>query len=389
MRGSFKYALLSAVSLIAAGCASTDLGQRAVDHEVSDKSTPEAGMEFKSNKFEQEIKNSGQLIRDPALQNYLVNLTNDITGDYSGQLRVYPFEAPVFNAGILPNGAMVVYSGLMLRAENEAQLALVLGHEFGHYYERHALERRAAAENATWGSIFVQVATLGYGSILGQFAAVALFLDFNQAQELEADVIGLERLEANGYDAQDSINLWKNLNLEMAASTNKRVRKRSGQNAAIFATHPPTLERITALEEQVIGMKSSSKVEREKYRAIIRPYLQSWLEAELTRRDYGSLLFILDRMAQDNEDMGIIEYMRGRTYATRNDDGDTQKALAAYDQATQYRDVPAEAYKVMGDLYADMGETQKARTAFEGYLAKSPNAEDRELILYMLKSLGN
>ena len=131
----------------------------------------------------------------------------------------------------------------------------------------------AAAENATWGSIFIQVATLGYGSILGQFAAVALFLDFNQEQELEADVIGLERLEANGYDAQDSINLWKNLNLEMAASTNKRVRKRSGQNAAIFATHPPTLERISALEEQLrlakhrhFGKKSEKETEYPKYR---------------------------------------------------------------------------------------------------------------------------
>lgn len=385
----FKYALLSAVSLIAVGCTSTDLGQRTVDHEVSDKSTPEAGLEFQSNKFEQEIRNSGQLIRDPQLQNYLVNLTNDITGDYGGQLRVYPFEAPVFNAGILPNGAMIVYSGLMLRAENEAQLALVLGHEFGHYYERHSLERRAAAQNATWGSIFIQVATLGYGSILGQFAAVALFLDFTQDQELEADMIGLERLEEHGYDTADSISLWKNLNLEMAASSNKKVRKRSDQNSAIFATHPTSIERIAALEEQVATMETSTKVERERYRSMIRPHLQNWLEAELTRRDYGSLLFILDRIAKDGDDMGVVEYMRGRTYATRNEEGDSQKALEAYMRATDYRDVPAEAYKVMGDLYADMGDSLKAKNAFETYLSQSPEAEDRELILYMIRSLGS
>lgn len=377
MRRALLYSVMGAACLLAS-CASTDLGQRAVDHKVTDKGSAEAGFEFASEKFEEDIKNSGQLIHDPALKNYLVNLTNEITGDYAGQLRVYPFEGPVFNAGILPNGAMIVYSGLMLRAENEAQLALVLGHEFGHYYERHALERRAAAENAVLGSILV-----------GGLLATALYLDFSQDNELEADMIGLERLEENGYDAENAIMLWKNLADEMTNSSNKRVRKRANKSAAIFATHPTTKERIANLEAEVLTMQNGTKVEQERYRAIIRPHLQSWLEAELTRRDYGSLLHLIDRLSALGSDKGVLEYMRGRTYATRNEEGDQDRALKAYLASTENLDAPAVVYKVMGDAYNDLGEVDKAKAAFETYLAKSPSAEDRELILYMIKSLGN
>ncbi len=376
-----RRALLSSVmgvAVLLAGCASTDLGQRSVDHKVTDKGSAEAGYEFQSEKFEEDIKNSGQLIRDPALTNYLVNLTDDLTGEYAGQLRVYPFEGPVFNAGILPNGAMIVYSGLMLRAENEAQLALVLGHEFGHYYERHALERRAAAENAVWGSILV-----------GGLLATALYLDFSQDNELEADQIGLEILEERGYDAENAIMLWKNLADEMANSSNKKVRKRANKSAAIFATHPTTKERIAKLDAMVMTMTPGSKQEQERYRAIIRPHLQGWLEAELTRRDYGSLLHLIDRLSGLGSDKGVLEYMRGRTYATRNEEGDQALALEAYTAATEHFDAPPVVYKVMGDAYNDLGETAKAKTAFETYLAKNPSAEDRELILYMIKSLGN
>jgi len=377
MRSALKYSILS-MACLAAGCASTDLGQRSVDHIVTDKSSAEAGFEMQSKKIEEDIQNSGQLIRDPILKNYLVNLTDNIIGDYAGQLRIYPVEAPAFNAAILPNGAMIVYSGLMLRAENEAQLALVLGHEFGHFFERHSLERRAAAENAVWGSF-----------IVGGILATALYLDFSQENELEADVIGLEKLSENGYDSENAIMLWKNLADEMSNSTNKKVRKRADKNSAVFATHPTTKERIEALDANVLKFPEGTKLEQERYRAIIRPHLKDWLEAELTRRDYGSLFHLIDRLSGLGGDKGVLEYMRGRTHATRNEEGDSEKALEAYLAATQHSDAPPVVYKVMGDVYNDIGETAKARTAFETYLSRAPEAEDRELIQYMISNLGS
>lgn len=385
-----KANLLAAVFLTSclSACASTDMGQRDVKTAVVDGSSIEAGYTFESEKIEQKIKQSGARITDPALNNYLTNLTNEIIGDYDGQLRVYALEAPVFNAGILPNGAMVIYSGLMLRAESEAELALVLGHEFGHYYEQHALERRAAAGNANVRHLLFTVGTLGYGGLVSILANTAQYSSFSRENEVEADKIGLKQLASNNYDARSAVKLWENLDAERSVSTNEKVRKRN-RKSAIFGTHPISIKRIANLKLQAETIQqSNAKVGKTSYRAKIRPFLQDWLEAELTQRDYGSLFHLLDRLEKADSDLGVINYMRGQTYATRDEDSDIKSAMEAYQAATEYNDVPVATWKQLGDIYTNLGDSDKAAQAFRTYLEKSPAAEDRQLIEYLIKSLG-
>lgn len=386
---SLKRAIaVASVTAILASCASsgTNLERREVGETVVDKSSTEASFMFESDRLEERIKNSGGLITDPSLNAYIDELTRDITGDYEGELRVYLVEAPVFNAGILPNGAMIVYSGLLLRAENEAELALVLGHEFGHYVERHALESRAAREQASVGMVLFTVGTLGYGGLVAAIAAETGMSRFSKDQEIEADALGLASIKDVGYDPNAAINLWSNLSSEQAASTNKKVRKRSEQSP-IFGTHPTSSTRLEKLAELIGEDEGEGVVDKTEYRSMIRPFLKTWLEAELTQRDYGGLLHLIDRLDNEPKDRGLLNYMKGRVYATRNEADDMKTALAYYIHATDYADAPAVVWREIGDIHRDADDTNKAVKAFEQYLDVAPDAEDKNLIEFIINKL--
>ena len=84
---------------------------------------------------------SGARITDPELDSYVSGLACRVAGDYCDDVRVYVLGVPAFNASMYPNGMLNVLSGLILRCENEAQLATVLSHEISHYVKRHSLKR--------------------------------------------------------------------------------------------------------------------------------------------------------------------------------------------------------------------------------------------------------
>src|SRR3546814_5968134 len=72
---------------------------------------------------------------------YLVEFMQRLSRHFSSDMRVYLMRTPYFNASMAPNGMMTVWSGLLLRVNDEAQLAAILGHEMGHYMQRHTLAR--------------------------------------------------------------------------------------------------------------------------------------------------------------------------------------------------------------------------------------------------------
>jgi len=377
--------ILMGSALSVAGCAATDLGTRTAGVKTQDKSSSEASFQFESDKIEKKVAKSGARIRDAALNSYVSGLVDDLSGDYKGELRVYLLEAPVFNAGIWPNGAMVVYSGLMLRAKSEAEIALVLAHEFGHYYQKHSLEQQVAAKNATVGNLIFTVGTLGYGGLFGLLAAYGGLMSFSREQELEADKVGLKTVGEAGYDTMSAISLWENLAEEKAASSIKKVRKRSARSS-IFDTHPASTERLKKLQIDAASW-SGTKLEKEKYRNLIRPHLKSWLKAELGLRDAGSTLNIIDRLAKDGTDLGVLEYSRGRVYDFRGEDGDQELALTHYQNAVKHADAPVETWREIGDIHNSIGENGKAVKAFQEYLNRAPQAGDAAIIKNMIKTL--
>ncbi len=365
-----------------AGCASTDHGARNVGQAPSDASSPEAGIWLQMDALEGKLARSGYRINDPGLEAYLAQVTCKVSGEYCPELRVYVMDSPQFNASMAPNGMMLVNTGLLLRAENEAQLAFVLGHEFGHYLENHALERRGAVKNASvTGSILaIGMTAAGAGAFadLGFAAPMAGAFAFNREQEREADRIGLAAIGAAGYDTSSGAHIWTHLSDEIAASTNL-AKKRQFSRASLFDTHPLTQERIAYLDAQAAAWPPT-QTDEISYRARIRPHLASWLNAQIAMRDAGATLHLLDRLATIPGDEGAIAFARGEVYRFRGEEGDDQLALAAYQRASRAVDAPAQAFRQITDLQMQAGRETEASAAFREYLNRAPDAADKSLI---------
>ncbi len=398
MRDTIVTLGLTSIFLLS-GCVTTDQGQRIVGEKATDKASTAAMLELESAKAEDTIRRSGDRIIDPDLERYVQTIAEASAGDFGEEINVYLLQAPVFNAFMMPNGTMGVYSGLLLRAETEDELALVLGHEFGHYYEKHVEERFAAANNAN-----ILYAATGY-SLIGLIVAGAEISSFSRSQESEADKIGAEILPGTGYDSAVAIRLWDNLEAEKKASSIRAVRKRG---SSIFDTHPTSLERLDTLKT-LVGVEGPlpepSAEKREAYRAIIRPYLLTWLEDEIGRRDAGSTLHLLDRLDAVPGDEGTLLYARARVIdrALSNKrlkkDKLTRKLMETYspetviellEASTSNADAPAQAHRELGNRLYKAGRHTEASRAFQVYLDQNPAAKDAALIKsLMLKSEGS
>ena len=85
------------------------------------------------------VKVSPALVTDEALNTYVRKVVCELAGEHCASLRVYIVDDPSSNAMTAPNGMVIVWTGLLLRSQNEAELAFVLGHEITHYLKRHSL----------------------------------------------------------------------------------------------------------------------------------------------------------------------------------------------------------------------------------------------------------
>src|SRR5690606_6304058 len=115
------------------------------------------------------------------------------------------------NAFALPGGRIGVYSGLFKVAQDDAQLAAVVGHEIGHVLANHVAERLSRQAVLETGlGVFSGTGVGEYAGLLAQAATLGVVLPFSRQQEAEADEIGLMLMARAGYDPRAAIQLWKN-----------------------------------------------------------------------------------------------------------------------------------------------------------------------------------
>jgi Zn-dependent protease with chaperone function len=348
-----------------------------------DVATDEGGLWGMSDRAELAARASGQLESNPALNAYLREVACRVAGPYCGDIRLYVMNRPFFNASMAPNGYMEVWSGLLLRVEDEAQLAFVLGHEIGHYGERHSLAMlrtlRGRANVATLFSIAAAAVGAGIVGDIVYLGAIASVFGFSRENEAQADMIGFDHAIAAGYDASAAQTLWSNLLAETQASDNPDTR-REETRASIFRTHPLSADRVAALTARAAQVGGSGETNRERYRAVIRPFLDSWLRADLRRRDFGQTGLLLDRLAAHGEDLGVVEYYRGEINRIRRADGDRERAVQHYTSAIAQPDAPAAAWRELGEYAARDGRNAEASSYFAAYLGRAPDAPDRALV---------
>lgn len=163
-------------------------------------------------------------------------------GGRNWEYALFVSESP--NAFVLPSGKVGVTTGLLALVRNDDQLAAVLGHEVGHVVAHHAAERYS--QSAATGLVLsgVQGAAGDYaqaaGAIGGLGAQLGVLLPFSRRHELEADRLGVDYMQAAGYQPSESVALWRIM-----------AQQRQGSTPQFASTHPSDATRIQALEQYI------------------------------------------------------------------------------------------------------------------------------------------
>jgi tetratricopeptide (TPR) repeat protein len=318
-------------------------------------------------------------MRDESLFSYLTEIACSLGGDHCPDIRVYPVRVPFFNASMAPNGMMQVWSGLLLRMENEAQLAAVIGHEIGHFLQRHSLERlRDIKARAAFGQF---IGMFGVVGLAGQLASLAGAFAFSREHEREADRIGVALMRKARYDAREAAKVWGNLLDEVKSNPNADP----SRNNVLFATHPPSDERRAALE--VLAAGNSGETHEERYRARLAPWRFGLFEDELKRGQFFESLTLIERMLLREPGSAELLHFRGEARRQRNLKEDRSLALADFETAIATGRAPAESYRSLGYLHKGFEQRDAARQAWQQYLERAPMAADAALIKQAVEEL--
>lgn len=338
-----------------------------------DLATDEGGLWAMMDREETRLRRSPFVMRDAALRQYLQDIACKLAGGHCPDVRVYPVRTPFFNASMAPNGMMQVWSGLLLRVENEAQLAAVIGHELGHYLQRHTLERmRDLKDKAALGAF---VGMFGLVGAIGQLALLASVYGFSRDQEREADVIGLNLMRRAGYDIAEAGKVWDNLRSEMAAAHGGDPSKHS----PMFATHPQSDERSATLARLAEG-GGGGFVGASEYASRLQAFQFDLLDDEVKRGQYGETLVLLERLVNGAPQRADYRYFRAETRRLRAASGDIELALQDLQAAVQIGQEPAQTHRCMGYILQKQNQATQARSAFATYLERAPDAPDAGLI---------
>ena len=182
--------------------------------------------------------------------NAVVSVLEQPYSDYNWEMAI--LETDQINAFVMPGGKIVVKSGILTVAENQHQLAAVLGHEAAHVTAHHANERATRGEITSYG-VEVLALILGggyYTQTQGAYGAASalntlgLMNPFSRMQESEADAIGLEYMSKAGFDPRESVKLWQNMNKS----------EKTTKVPEFMSTHPSGETRIESMVERLPEM---------------------------------------------------------------------------------------------------------------------------------------
>ena len=195
-----------------------------------------------------EVERQAKIVDDPVIAEYVNRLGQNLVrnSDAKVPFTIKVIDTEEVNAFALPGGFFFVNSGLILKADTEAELAGVMSHEIAHVAARHGTRqatRGEIAQLATIPLIFMGGWT-GYG--IQQAASVAIpigFLSFSRGFESEADLLGLEYMYKSGYDPEAFVDFFEKIQtLE---------KKKPGTMAKVFSTHPMTDDRIKVSQKNI------------------------------------------------------------------------------------------------------------------------------------------
>jgi predicted Zn-dependent protease len=195
-----------------------------------------------------ELESQVTLVQDTTINEYVNRVGQNIVKNSDSKIpfTIKVIDSDEINAMSLPGGFFYVNTGLILAADEEAELAAVMAHEIAHVTARHAAEQQGRANAFNLASIPLSIFTGGLvGAAIQQASSILIpmtFLKFDRSAEEEADWLGLQYLYTAGYDPGASVSFFEKL--QARESAKKKM-------SSLFSTHPPTESRVAKTKSNI------------------------------------------------------------------------------------------------------------------------------------------
>ncbi len=196
----------------------------------------------------QEVERDAKLVTDPVVTEYVNRVGQNLVrnSDAKVPFTIKVIDSEEVNAFALPGGFFFVNTGLILKAENEAELAGVMAHEIAHVAARHGTRQATRGQLINYGSLPLIFMGGWAGFAVQEAAGLAIplgFLKFSRGMEAEADMLGLQYMYKTGYDPTAFVDFF-----EKIETLEKR---KPGAVAKVFSTHPLTDDRVRAAQKEI------------------------------------------------------------------------------------------------------------------------------------------
>lgn len=251
-------AALAALSLLAPAVSAKDKPKKKDPEEIGNRDVGR-GVNFYSLEKEialgkqlaQEVEREAKIVDDPVIAEYVNRIGQNLVrnSDAKVPFTIKVIDAEEINAFALPGGFFFVNSGLITKAENEAELAGVMAHEIAHVAARHGTRQATRGSIINYASLPLIFMGGWTGYAIRQGAGLAIpigFLTFSRGFEREADDLGIQYLYKAGYDPIAFVDFFEKIqSLE---------KKKPGSISKVFSTHPMTDDRIKAAQKNIQEM---------------------------------------------------------------------------------------------------------------------------------------
>jgi predicted Zn-dependent protease len=373
---------------------------------------------------------SAHVLRDPVLDDYLTSIARHLMppdlAEGGMAITVHVLANPSLNAFSLPNGAIYLHSGLLARLENEAQLALVLGHELGHIMHRHAIRYlRQERSKDLWRRVALVTAPLVLGPLLAPLgisvsggahpgvlferpsveellhddaldsaydlatrpaasqrfdpattlftrlhpplALLASVRRYNPNLAEEADRFAVAAMARAGYDPREAERTLRHLQTTAQALAAQEPFW-WGQPSTLQGRRRRIHMALTALPSEALAEPPSppNDLYQQHTRRLVRENARLELKAGREDEAIAQLRHVLRLQPQD----AVAHYYLGRAYAAKaSTPGELRQAAGAYAMATQLDARYAEAYRELALTYTKLGDAERASEAYQSYAA--------------------
>lgn len=329
--------------------------------------------------FEHAIDKSGQIYPSTQIEQYMQKIMDKLYPEFIGVIKVRAINSPQLNAFAIPNGNIYMNTGLLVRCENEAQLATVLAHEGAHFVYRHGYYQQQSVKNASGFATITAVLGVPIVGLVGGLIANNAVYGYSRELETEADNMGFQRLVKAGYDVSEASRVFEHLAQEVKLS--------DVEEKSFYATHPKLKDRIENFTKLASKVGTQGEKNEQVFSDVVSKARQDDLDAELSFGRYKHLIAMLQNpKTQQHYDLTWTYYL-GEAYRKRNEKDDADFAMRYLNQAIQLMPDFAPSYRAKGLLLMQQAKNNDAEEMLKKYLELSPKAPDRSYVESYLETL--